>query len=174
MPFTVQLDLDTATNAALDGLAQRLDAIPGLTTVRRLGDVHHLSLIVADTFPLERHGEALERFATDTLPLTIRLAGLGVFPGERSVLYLAPVVTGDLLDLHDRFHAAFDPVACWEHYRPLHWVPHVTLAMDIAPDALGPAVTLVRDCWTPGPAHLDTLRLIRFHPVDTLFRQPLT
>ena len=47
MPFTVQLDLDSAANAALDGLAERLEALPGLTTIRRLGDVHHLSLSVS-------------------------------------------------------------------------------------------------------------------------------
>ena len=54
MPFTVQLDLDSAANAAFDGLAERLEALPGLSTIRRLGDVHHLSLNVSDA--IDRDG----------------------------------------------------------------------------------------------------------------------
>jgi 2'-5' RNA ligase len=173
MPFTVQLDLDSAANAALDGLAERLETLTGLATIRRLGDVHHLSLSVSDAIDRDGLDAGLARFAAENRPLDIHLGPVGIFTGETSVLYIAPVVSEDLLALHRRFHAAFTDLDGWAHYHPSHWVPHVTLAMEVTPDALAAAVALVRAHWVPMAARLDALRLIRFHPVETLFRQGL-
>ncbi len=46
MPFTVQLDVDAAAESTLGALADALAGIPGLATVRQLGDVHHISLAI--------------------------------------------------------------------------------------------------------------------------------
>jgi 2'-5' RNA ligase len=173
MPFTVQLDVDATTNAALDGLAERLDAIPGLATIRRLGDVHHVSLCVCDTMSTDGIDADLAGFAEDLAPIDISLGAIGIFAGQVSVLYLAPVVTDGLLALHRRFHAAFAGLASWEHYHPTVWVPHVTLAMDVTPEALSKAVLVVREHWRATTARLDGLRLIRFQPVETLFHRHL-
>lgn len=173
MPYAVQLDLDADTNAALDGLAERLEALPGLATIRQLGDVHHLSLCVCDTIDRDGLDADLARFVSKNGPLDIHLGPVGIFTGETSVLFLAPVVTDDLLALHRRFHAAFAELAGWAYYHPSHWVPHVTLAMEMTPDALAAAVAVVRAHWAPMAARLDALRLIRFHPVETLFHRGL-
>ncbi len=173
MPYAVQLDLDAGTNATFDGLAARLEAIDGLTTVRRLGDVHHVSLNVFDAMDVGVLDADLARFASENRQLDIELGPLGIFAGEASVLHVAPVVTEDLLALHRRFHAAFAALAGWQHYHPAHWVPHVTLAMEVTPDALAAAAALVRTHWAPMTARLEALRLIRFQPVETLFHRAL-
>jgi 2'-5' RNA ligase len=171
MHFAAQLDVDRDTNARLDALAARLDRIPGLETVRQIGDVHHVSVGVYDDVEAERFSETLARFAGTVGPIDIRLANIGIFPGPRSVVYLGLVVAKDLLDLHSRFHAAHGEFAsaCWEHYLPGAWVPHVTLVMDVKPAALQEALTLLQTHWKPGAARLDAIRLIRFRPVETLY-----
>jgi 2'-5' RNA ligase len=175
MPFTVQLDLDPATEAGLCELADRLGAISDLETVRQLGDVHHLSLAVYDDLPLDRFVPQLAEFAGTVRTLTLRMASIGIFPGTRSVLFLAPVMSEELLALHRGFHDGFAAFAgsCWDHYRPVAFVPHVTLAMNATPDALQRAVAVVVERWKPAPAQLDGVRLIEFRPVRTLYHQPL-
>jgi hypothetical protein len=123
MPFTVQLDLDAGTEAALCALAGDLAAIPGLETAHQIGDVHHLSLGVYDELPLDRFLPKLAGFAATLKPMDVRLATLGSFPGVRSILFIGPVVTADLLDLHRRFHDEFAACAssCWDQYRPGAW-----------------------------------------------------
>ena len=176
MPYAVQLNLDAGTNAALGALADFLDRVPGIETVRSLGDVHHLSLAVYDALEVEPFAAELERFAATVAAVPIQLAGLGLFTGS-GVLTIAPVPTEALLQLHRRFHDAMAAWAgaCREHYHPARWVPHVTLAMETDGDGSGldRAASFVRRHWRPGAARLDAVSLDRFYPVETLFLQAL-
>jgi 2'-5' RNA ligase len=166
MPFTIQLDLDDHTEAIMAALADRLARVPGLETVRQIGDVHHLSLGVYEDLPTDLVVPKLVRFAETIKPLDIRLANVGIFPG--AVIFLGPVATGELLELHRRVHEVFADFSgsCWPHYRPGVWVPHVTVAMNIK--SVSTAVEEIMRVWKPGPAKFDALRLIEFRPVRTL------
>jgi hypothetical protein len=96
MPFTVQLDLDAHTEAALGALADRVAKISDLETVRQIGDVHHLSLGVYGELPVDLLVPKLARFAATLRPMDVRIANLGIFPG--GVLFLGLVVTVELLE----------------------------------------------------------------------------
>ena len=85
MPVTVQLDLDAGAEATLGALAEVLSGIPGLTTVRQLGDVHHLSMAIYDDPPLERFMPALADLAETLSPIEVQLAHIGLFVGTTSV-----------------------------------------------------------------------------------------
>ena len=176
MPFAVVLDLDTDTEARLRHLAGRLNTTSDFETPPLPGDAHHhISLGVYDDLALDRFMPMLAKYADASKPLAVRLANIGIFPSAQSVLYLGPVVTNELLALHDDFHAAFAAFAgsCWAHYLPGAWVPHVTLAINIAPGALGGAVSAVAARWTPAAARLDALRLVQFPPISMLYRHSL-
>jgi 2'-5' RNA ligase len=170
--FTVQLDLDAGTDAEIAAIADRLArVVPDLETVRQIGDVHHVSLGVYDELPLDLVVPKLERFAERLTPLNLRLANVGIFPGD--VIFFGPVVTDELLKLHRRFHVAFARFSgsCWANYHPGVWVPHVTVALNVRRVAI--AVEQVMRDWKPVSAKLDALRLIEFRPVVTLFRADL-
>jgi 2'-5' RNA ligase len=156
-------------------LSEQLEGISDLETVLGIGDVHHVSLAVYEDLPAQRFATDLARFAEAVQPITVRLANIGIFAGARSVLFLSPVVTEQLLALHHRFHDAFGAFAgsCWEHYRPGRWVPHVTLAMNAASPSLQKAVTEVTTRWKPLEIQLDAIRLVRFRPVHTIYRATL-
>jgi 2'-5' RNA ligase len=168
--FVVQLNLDAEADATLKALATRLDTVPGLATVQGVGSAHHLSLAIYDDPPTEDVPARLADFADTLGPFTLNLANIGIFAGERSVLYLGPAVTEPLLALHRRFHALFRDLPCWPVYRPGAWIPHATLAMDIEPRALGPAVEIIRQAHLPITARLDSLALVEAFPVQTLVR----
>lgn len=171
MPFTVQLDLDARTEAIMTAIADRLANAPGLETVQQIGDVHHVSLGVYGELPVDAVLPLLERFAETLTPLDVCLANVGIFPG--AVIFIGPVVTVELLELHRRFHAAFAHFSssCCKHYLPGVWVPHITVAMNVKSVSI--AVEEIMKEWKPVPAKLDALRLIEFRPVRTLFRREL-
>jgi 2'-5' RNA ligase len=173
--FVLQLDVDSETNARLDVIAEELDRISGLETVRRIGDVHHVSLGVYDDVAVERFVADVAAFAKTLEPIAIRLASIGIFSGAKNVLHLGLVVTEDLLLLHRRFHDVLSAHAgsCRDHYLPGAWVPHVTLAVDIEAAALEEAVAVVRQIWQPCDARLDAIRFIRVRPVETLYLRAL-
>src|SRR5688572_15202755 len=175
MPYVVQLDLDRDTDEALQSLARRLEEVAGLETVRRIGDVHHISLGVYDDLPVDAVRAKLTDFVRGASAIRIRLASIGIFPGAESTLFLAPVYNAALFDLHRRFYDELSAsgVLGWEYYRPGAWVPHVTLALNITPAALAQAAAIVAAGWSAVSTTLDHLRFIRLRPVETLALYPL-
>lgn len=137
----------------------------------------YLSLAVYDALDAGPFAAELEGFAAGLRVLPVTLAAIDIFT-QQGVLYLAPVVTEPLLQLHRRFHETFAASSrdCWEHYHPTRWVPHVTLAMETEERRGGAeqALSIVRRHWHPGPARLDAIALDRFYPVETLFVQGLS
>ena len=102
-------------------------------------------------------------------------ASLGVFPTKENVLFLAPVVTPTLLDLHAAFHAMAQRLraTCRPYYLSGRWVPHCTLSMQgpIAGvhDGLG---HLARN-WRPLRGTLRSVVLIRVPPLATIVEHAL-
>lgn len=175
MPFTVQLDVDAAAEATLGALAESLAGIPGLATVRQLGDVHHISLAIYDDPPLEQFVPALAAFAGTLTPFEVRLANIGLFADATNVVFLGVVVTEALLALHRRAHAALDAFreSCWEYYLPGAWVPHVSLALDATEAAAQAATSTLLTHWTPMTVGIGGVRLVRLRPVHSLYQRAL-
>jgi 2'-5' RNA ligase len=172
VPFAVHLDLDATVDRTLADLAARLvdGADDEIETVYGLGDRHHISLAIYDQLQVAQATAALRRLALETRPLRVGLASLGLFPAERSVLFVAPVVTDSLLELHARTHRAFAPFAgagC-AYYRPGAWVPHVTVAMNLPGTAVGNAVAQLAAGWRACTVACNALRLVSFRPVEAL------
>ena len=175
MPFTVQLDLDAAADATLGTLAEKLAGIPGLATVRQLGDVHHISLAIYDDPPLDRFVPALAAFAETLTPFEVGLASIGLFADITNVVFLGVVVTDALLALHRRAHEALGAFrgCCWEYYLPKAWVPHVSLALDATSAAAQAATGTLLAHWTPMTVGIGGIRLVRLRPVHSLYQRAL-
>ncbi len=78
MPFALQLFVDPVSDTAVRSLWEEL-ASTGLSSLRDSGNRPHFSLALS-------------------------IASLGIFPGEQAVVFLAPIVIPDLLDLHREVH----------------------------------------------------------------------
>jgi hypothetical protein len=91
----------------------------------------HVSYHVAVSYHLEALDAVLQDICQHTQPFILRTNGLGIFSGEKPVLYL-PILEGDdLIRLHRRIwqedvlkHAT-EPRS---YYQPEDWRPHITLA----------------------------------------------
>jgi 2'-5' RNA ligase len=135
----------------------------------------HISLAVCEVLDPALLRGPLQRFAETTRPLSLELSSLGTFPTTEGVVFLAPVVTQELLEVHHGFHGLLQDlgIESAEYYRPGNWVPHCTVALDVAPDQLGAAMELCLRSEAFGPAELNEIGMIEFLPVDELCAFPL-
>src|SRR4051794_26312944 len=135
MPLAATLVLDEAGAAPGRAMWQAL-ATAGLARgALELGYPPPLTLTMWGAAP---EPTALAALAEGWAALPLRLAGFGIFPG--GVLWLAPVVTAELLARHAALHQALPGLAPHPHYAPGAWVPHVTLSTGVAVEAALPVV----------------------------------
>lgn len=172
MPLAVTLRLDDAAAAPISAMWRAL-AESGLDDdCLRLGYPPHVTLAVwSEEAPADILAVVAERFGEAWGALPFALAGFGVFPSAAVVIWAAPVVTEALLTRQAALVAAVPGTPCHPHYRPGHWVPHVTLGQT---DAVGRAMEVLAPLWgAPISGRLDRLELVRFRPVEVLRSVPL-
>ncbi|MFA6292017.1 MAG: 2'-5' RNA ligase family protein [Victivallales bacterium] len=92
----------------------------------------HISLATFEKVSKARLIKAVETFAAKTPPLTVSFLSLGIFPGVKNVVFLAPVVTKSLLETHESFHAILqsEKIRSATFYLPGKWVPHCTITKE--------------------------------------------
>jgi hypothetical protein len=103
--------------------------------------VPHVSLVVAEDLAVREALTAVRRVPAK--PIGLRIVAAGIFPEGN--LFLAPTVTPALLQEQRRVHDSIEPLAVgpWPYFMPGAWTPHITMAWTLAPDQIGPALSIV-------------------------------
>jgi 2'-5' RNA ligase len=178
VPYAVELRFDEDLAQGVRALWRALDAVGAGGFAPGGEPVPHLSLAVYDDddeIDEATAGHLVARLAARGAPAELAFAGLGVFPTEERVLFLAPVVTPTLLHLHAAYHAMATSLGatCRPYYLPGSWVPHCTLSM------LGPMADVQEGIghlaarWTPLRGTVRSVALIRMPPLVTIAEHPL-
>lgn len=94
----------------------------------------HLTLAEFNTGRISEVRTCVSKLASQVLqPIRVRLASAGFFPGDATVLFLAPIVDEYLLSFHRQVNGVLEPLC--EVFSPLYreenWVPHCTLALNL-------------------------------------------
>ncbi|SLN20243.1 2'-5' RNA ligase family protein [Oceanibacterium hippocampi] len=172
LPYALTLRFDSRTTARIETMVAALDAAGLGDAESALGYPPHVSLGLFDALDPSRTEAAIAGLVADTPRIRVTLTGFGIFPGEPNVLWLAMAADATLAGLHKTIvGAAGGPVR--EHYRPGIWTPHCTLAVAIGDDRLGTALALLRRRWRPIDAEFRSVELLRFPPVERLWRGDL-
>ena len=174
MPYAFEMSFDPTADALVRGVFVEMKQ-------RGLGydltpSRPHITLAVAEMVDEAAIAPRLAAFAAAQRPVPVRLAYVATFPS--GVVYLAPLPTPALLDLHQAFHAAvpdLPPAAISHYYKPGAWTPHCTVAHDLRDDdevkrAVRAAIDVVP---LPLDAALVRMSLVRYRPVDERFHVPL-
>lgn len=162
--FVVVLHFDPATEAKLRDLQETLwlhgmQPESGISYSRP-----HITLASLKRIKLVELTEKLQVFAEDEARLNVSLDAVGTFPGNMGAVFIAPVVTSELLALHQRFLDCLSgiDVIFGDYYRQGRWMPHCSIALNLPEAKIPIALDLCRRSDVFGPARLVELLLIEY------------
>jgi 2'-5' RNA ligase len=167
MGYAITLRLDAAATVTVEAMWQALASSGISDEALQLRYPPHLTLgVFDDSANPERLLTATRQYAGQWPQLPTAFASLGWFPGTPATMFLAPVVTSQLLERHAALLACVTGEPIDPYYQIGRYVPHVTLAGDLVDAAA--AVAAVTPLLLPITALLDRLDVVRFRPVEIL------
>lgn len=167
MPYAITLRFDATASAMVEAMWQALASRKLSDEATELGYYPHLTLgVFADSANPERLLAAARYWAVQWPEMPTTFASFGLFPGRPSTLFLAPIVTPELLQRHAALVTLLAAEPIDPNYRCGQFVPHVTLASDLADPAA--AVATLKHISLPIRAVLDRLDVVRFRPVEVM------
>jgi 2'-5' RNA ligase len=135
----------------------------------------HITLAACSGLNTELFRVEAAGFAAHTPRLPCTLASIGIFPTVEGVLYLAPSITADLVQLQlevvDRLRAVGAEIE--RYWLPGQWVPHCTLALGIPREEIATAVAGTLTGWQPLAGHLVRLGVASIDPPELRYEFPL-
>lgn len=157
--FAVVLYFDDFTEKRVRQAWQALDryGVPSAGSTYEEGYRPHITLAMLNTPYPEQAAARLRMPLANVAGLPVSMTALGFFLTNKAPAYLAVAPTSALLQLHESVHSALGAMETWSYYRPGNWMPHCTLAMDVAcqttvAEALGETPLPIHA--TIGSAHL--------------------
>ena len=128
----------------------------------------HFTLTIFEDLDLDKTGEVLCKLASQLMPLEVSFQSIGIFSNTTAV-FLAPLVTQQLLDLQKELHEAligFASLPEFPYYLPGQWVPHCGLAIEMPPENLLSAAKIaIENLTLPLNGRITELGLTSFRPV---------
>lgn len=172
MGYAIELFYDDASERAVRDIWDGLGTALGQPSLSELGARPHVSLAVyGDGLDTSGFPGRLLEFARSIDPFDFVLSSLGTFAGREGVVFLAPVVTQRLLEVHARFHEVFSKHdnAGMGYYLPGNWVPHCTVAIDLPAAEVTDAIAYGREVFQPISGQFLEIGLVEFRPVKERF-----
>lgn len=167
MPYAIELYLNEKASTAIEQIHSTLKE-NGIKIDE--GTKPHLSLCIYEDLPLVEFEAGLRRFARTIKPFEVTFPKIDAFKTERPVIFLAPQVSSDLLEAHEKFHDNFKKYSdsVWEYYRPKVWVPHCTLCMDLSQDMYSEATKILTNVQLPIKGSFERIGILKFRPNEQL------
>jgi 2'-5' RNA ligase len=172
MAFAVEMYFSPEMEKTLRDLRSVLSQNGIRPVLNELGDTPHISLAVFSDLEPGVFEPDLRRFAAGQSAFPVRLNGVGSFP---EVLFLRPEPTQRLIKIHRDFHnllatLGMTPIA---YYRSDQWIPHCTMAQDVAAELMPRALEIGRQKFPPVDGMIERIGLVQFRPVVRLCTFPL-
>lgn len=157
--FAVVLYFDDFTEKRVRQAWEALDSygVPSVGATHEATYRPHITLAMLNTAYPEQAAARLRMPLSNVSGLPVSMTALGFFLTNKAPAYLAVAPTSALMRLHENVHSALGAMETWPYYRPGNWMPHCTLAMDVAcqttvAEALGETPLPIHA--TVGSAHL--------------------
>ena len=160
--YVLELFLDPEIERAVRSLWGVVDGLAGWTPQVRGAAHPHVSVCSCPSLDEAAFRQGLAALAADTPPLRIEFASVATFASAEGVVFLAPVVTADLLALHVRLVEAMRQSGATvpDLYHPGRWVPHCTLAQGLPPESVSQAVAVSMRQWSPAVGRIEQVVLV--------------
>ncbi|WP_181308908.1 2'-5' RNA ligase family protein [Rufibacter sp. XAAS-G3-1] len=154
--------LDAEHSDRVNQLVFELEREFGLKDVQKT-PYPHITWLTVNDGSLQHLKKTLGEAAGICCRFMIGTTGLGIFPGEKPVLYIPVVRTENVNQFHGQLHTAVGLV-CQEinpYYHPDVWMPHLSLALgDTSPEVISQAVLYLNQRNFHWKIELDNLTLL--------------
>jgi 2'-5' RNA ligase len=127
----------------------------------------HVSLASFEKFDFDRLFLVLKKIASRFSPVPFDFSSVASFSGKEGVLYLAPMVTPPLLQIHSQLQRALRGIVqdSNSYYLPGQWVPHCTIAFHLSPKKLVKGFQTIKKAKFNFSGRYQRLALVKTHPV---------
>jgi 2'-5' RNA ligase len=112
----------------------------------RITPYPHFSWQIGEEYDVLSLKQSLEEIALNQPAFTVQTTGLGLFSGEKPVLFIAVVKSPELMAFHRRIWDALLPITNGAHpyYSPQNWVPHISIVYeDLTAENIGGILKLL-------------------------------
>jgi len=143
--YAIISTLDTDSAKIVSDLWQRLCKSCGLKEIYNLS-TPHFTWFLAEGLDHGKVMPLIRQIASMRDPFKVHTFGLGIFSGEKPVLYLPIVKFVEMIHLHRAIWNQIQPYGEDPelYYSPRLWVPHITLALkDLTKENLACAVNAI-------------------------------
>ncbi len=173
--FAVELYFDAPGEERLQRVCDAVGKVVKRSVLHEIGARPHVSLAVLDSVETGPLCHEIEQLAGTLPSMEVRLGSVATFPSTGGVVFLAPVVTPKLLELHRRFHTRLQAIGARssDYYLPGNWVPHCTMALDLEPAEVPRAIEICQASDGIGEFVLNAIGLVEFVPVRDICMFPL-
>jgi hypothetical protein len=169
MPFAVELFFDTGLEDAVRRLWEAVSQATGVPNRMAVtGNRPHVSLAAFNDCQVEAAVEDLRALAAGARTVDLDLNSIGTFASLEGVLFLAPVVTQALLDIHLDCQARFQDLAqgMWPYYLPEKLAFHCTLNTGLSADEINAAISAVKATGLPSAGKAVEIGLVRIPEME--------
>lgn len=151
MDYAVMVYFEDAADQTISSWISALTELGLNDRFSTIGMKPHLTLAEFDVTDLGELEKLLARFAAGTSPVKLKFSSLGIFPGTEAVLFLTPVVSEEIVELHFSLNKSLE--TCCEQFSPLYteesWIAHCTLALDYNEDEVSLAYRYLAENFNP-------------------------
>ena len=130
------------------------------------GSKPHITLAIFNDIPPEVLEKSVKNLAEKIHKFELTLSILGVFPGEKNTIFLAPSFHQFLYSIHQAFHSLTRTITNqgWENYLPYNWIPHCTLGVDVPREKVGVAMEICSHLNLPVTVDVEKIGVVEFSP----------
>jgi 2'-5' RNA ligase len=177
MGYAIVLFFDLPDRQKMEDVRQSILQTAGFPLPTDARSQPHITLAMFET--LEKPtlvDKIIRKFSRTVAPFKIHIAFAGLFPTEEEVIFLAPVATRQLLDVHGRLHRELkrEGLVSVPYYQPEEWVPHCTVSVGLKSDTKARALESVMHSGAFGAAVLSEIGLVQYDPIKYLGTYPLS
>ncbi|MDL2408360.1 2'-5' RNA ligase family protein [Rhizobium calliandrae] len=165
MPYAISLKCTNNTAMPVRDPWLQARAFETVPSMQGLNYPPHLALAIYENISPDRVCEAVRKAFHDIQAISVEFSGIRHFRNGVLVLWARPVDDNVLRRVHHAIHREIDPLLCQAHYRPDHWQPHCTIAMNIP---MAPAETALN--WA---AEMQARFTVTFDAVDCIKSPPV-
>jgi len=129
--YAIISKLDKQSAPIISELWQTLCRACGLSAIYNI-PTPHFSWFVSEDISLDEMAAFMAQLVKKVAKFSTHTFGLGVFTGEKPVLYSPIVKSAEMFTLHEEIWEQAVPMSDCpnDYYSPKMWLPHVTLALD--------------------------------------------